>query len=220
MRQSSARAGRVVEGWASRWRQAAATDADRAAIVAAGTAALAAWQGTAFHVAYLLGSVAGILLGVMMLRGAVFGRLTAWLAITANTVGLGLYIPRVGVYVAVASVLFLEIWYGLVAWHLWRLGGAGPGRGRAARDRTPRRPGRASAALTVTGSDASRVERVECLADKVSRRAVLGPVERPGEVPDCQLERLHVRLEVAQPQQHVGRGRQRRRLPFVGQGCR
>ena len=104
---------------------AAATDADRAAITAAGAAALATWQGTAFHTAYLLGSVAGILLGVVMLRGGVFSRPAAVLAIAANSVGLGLYVPGIGVYIAVFSVVFLEVWYVLIGWRLLQLGRAG-----------------------------------------------------------------------------------------------
>lgn len=98
----------------------ATSDSARASAVAAGDAVLATWQGTAFHVAYLLGALAGILIGVVMLHSASFGKATAWLLIVANVVGLGLYLPGVGVYVAVFSVLFLEIWYLLVARALWR----------------------------------------------------------------------------------------------------
>lgn len=100
---------------------AAATEADRAVIAAAGAAALATWQGTAFQAAYLLGSVAGILLGIVMLRGGGFSRAAALLAIVANAVGLGLYVPRVGVCIAVFSVVFLEVWYVLIGWHLHQL---------------------------------------------------------------------------------------------------
>ncbi|MGE5828921.1 MAG: hypothetical protein ACM30G_11255 [Micromonosporaceae bacterium] len=105
--------------------EAAATDAQRQTIAAAGEATLAMWQGTAFHVGYLLGSTAGILLGAAMLRSGVFSRLTGWLAIAGNAVGLGLYIPIVGVFIAVFSVLFLEAWYVLVAARLYRLGRGG-----------------------------------------------------------------------------------------------
>lgn len=101
---------------------AATTDAERAAAMAAGEAMLAMWQGTAFQVAYILGSVAGVLLGLVMLRSEVFSRLTGWLAVVANAVGLGLYVPRVGVYIAVFSVLFLEVWYLLIARRLYQLG--------------------------------------------------------------------------------------------------
>jgi len=99
----------------------AATDAERSSAVAAGQAVLATWQGTAFHVGYLAGSLAGVLIGAVMLGSPAFGKATAWMMILANTVGLGLYVPAVGVYIAVFSVVFLEIWYVLVARALWRL---------------------------------------------------------------------------------------------------
>lgn len=99
---------------------AATSDEARATAVAAGEAVLAAWQGTAFHVGYLLGSLAGILIGFVMLRSSAFGKVTAWLVIIANAVGLGLYLPGVGVYIAVFSVLFLEIWYVLIVRSFWR----------------------------------------------------------------------------------------------------
>jgi hypothetical protein len=111
---------------------AATTDAERETATSAGAAMLAMWQGTAFHAGYLLGSTAGILLGAAMLRGGVFSRLTGWLAIAGNAMGLGLYIPTVGVFIAVFSVLFLEAWYVLIAARLYRLG-------RAAGVRVPRR---------------------------------------------------------------------------------
>ena len=96
------------------------------AAISAGTATLAMWQGTAFHSAYILGSLAGVLFGVVMVRGGIFGKPTAWLAILANTIGLGLYVPRVGVFIAVFSVLFLEVWYVLIARRLHRIArGAG-----------------------------------------------------------------------------------------------
>jgi hypothetical protein len=101
---------------------AATTDAQRAIFVAAGEAMVAAWQGSTFQVAYLLGSVAGIGVGVLMLRSAVFSNLAGWMAILGNAVGLGLYVPVVGVYISVFSVLFLEVWYILIALRLLQLG--------------------------------------------------------------------------------------------------
>ena len=107
---------------------AATTDTERATATAAGQAMLAMWQGTAFHTGYLLGSFAGVLLGIVMLRSGVFSKPTGWLAILANAVGLGLYVPSVGIFIAVFSVLFLEIWYLLIARRLYQLGrGADPG---------------------------------------------------------------------------------------------
>jgi hypothetical protein len=100
---------------------AATTDGRRSALLAAGEALLASWQGTAFHAAYLLGAVAGILIGLVMLRAAAFGTITGWMAILGNGVALGLYLPVIGLYIAVFSVLFLEIWYLLVARNLYGL---------------------------------------------------------------------------------------------------
>ena len=40
----------------------------------------------------------------------------------ANAVALGLYVPRVGVFIAVLSVLFLEVWYVLIARRLYQFG--------------------------------------------------------------------------------------------------
>jgi len=92
----------------------AAGAGQRGTIRAAGEAALASWQGTGFHAAYLLGSLAGIVIGVVMLRTTPFSNLTGWMAIAANAIGLGLYLPGFGVYISVFSVLFLEVWYLLV----------------------------------------------------------------------------------------------------------
>ncbi len=101
---------------------AATTDVERTTAMAAGKAMLAMWQGTAFQTAYILGSVAGVLFGVVILRSRAFSRPTGWLAIVANAVALGLYVPRVGVFIAVVSVLFLEVWYVLIARRLYQFG--------------------------------------------------------------------------------------------------
>lgn len=93
---------------------AATTDAQQSIFVTAGQAMLAEWQGTAFQVAYVLGSIAGIAIGAVMLRGSIFGKGTAYMGILANAVGLGYYVPTIGIYIAVFSVVFLEIWYVLI----------------------------------------------------------------------------------------------------------
>jgi hypothetical protein len=87
---------------------------ERGILLAAGEALLAAWEGTAFHVAYLAGSVAGIAYGIVMARSEPFGKMAGIMGVVGNAVGLGLYIPVVGLYISVFSVLFLEIWYLLI----------------------------------------------------------------------------------------------------------
>jgi len=100
----------------------ATTEAQRSTFLAAGEAMLATWEGTAFQTYYILGSVAGIAIGALMVRSAVFSNLVGWMAILGNAVGLGLYVPTVGVYISVFSVVFLEIWYILLARKLLHLG--------------------------------------------------------------------------------------------------
>ena len=104
---------------------AATTDAERATFVAAGQAMLASWQGTSFHVGYILSSLAGIAIPLAMLRSTVFSKATAYLGFLANAIGLGLYLPSIGLFLALGSVAFLELWYILLARRFFQLGQAG-----------------------------------------------------------------------------------------------
>jgi hypothetical protein len=105
---------------------AATTDAQRATFLAAGQAMLAGWQGTSFQVGYLLSSAAGILIPAVMLQGTIFGKPIAVLGILANAIGLGLYLPSIGIFLALFSVVFLELWYILLGHRLLQLGQAAP----------------------------------------------------------------------------------------------
>jgi hypothetical protein len=98
----------------SRRYASSATGAEQSVLLAAGETLLAGWQGTAFHIAYLVGSLAGIGFGAIMLHSAVFGKLTGAMGLLGNLIGLGLYVPVVGLYISVFSVLFLELWYLLI----------------------------------------------------------------------------------------------------------
>jgi hypothetical protein len=101
---------------------AASTAAQRVMYLSAGESMLAIYNGTAFHVSYILGAVVGTLSGVVMWRSEVFSRATASMAILANVISLGLYVPVVGLYISIFSVLFLEIFYILVARRFWQMG--------------------------------------------------------------------------------------------------
>jgi len=101
---------------------AATTDAQRSVFLAAGQTMLASWQGTAFQVAYVLGSIAGLAVSVVMLWSNSFNKGTASAGILANAIGLGLFVPTIGVFIAVFSVVFLWLWYILVARRLFQLG--------------------------------------------------------------------------------------------------
>ena len=112
---------------------AAATDAQRAALLAAGEAMVALFHGTAFQVSYFLGSLAGLLIAAAMLRSGVFSRTTAYLRIGSSVFDFGLFIPGIGLYISLLSVLFLLIFDILVARRLFRLGRLGGARDRARR---------------------------------------------------------------------------------------
>ena len=103
---------------------AAGTEAQRAMFLTAGQAVLVTWQGSAFQASYLLGSLAPIIISVVMLedRSRVFNQSTAYMGILANVIALGLYVPKVGVYISIFSVVLLWIWYILLARRLFQLG--------------------------------------------------------------------------------------------------
>jgi hypothetical protein len=100
----------------------ATTEAQRSSALAAGQALLAGWEGTAFQVGYVVGQLAGIMLGMVMLRGNLFGRAVPYALILGNVVGFGYYLPTVGLAVSACSGVVLWAWYVLVARRLFQLG--------------------------------------------------------------------------------------------------
>jgi hypothetical protein len=110
----------------------AATEAQRAIILTAGQALLvihqnASYAGTGIYLNFLLVSVAGLILSLVMLHSHIFRKVTAYMGILANGLGLGYYIflvlaPAVVFLPLSASALFLMVWYLLVGGRLWALG--------------------------------------------------------------------------------------------------
>jgi hypothetical protein len=98
------------------------TEAERAELLAAGRAMLVTYQGTVFHAYYIIGSLAGIIVSAVMLRSRAFGKAPAYMGILGNVIGLGLYLPVVGLMVSAASGIFFWIWYILLAHRFFRLG--------------------------------------------------------------------------------------------------
>ena len=94
----------------------AATAADRAAHLGAGQAMLSSYMelGSSFVVGYVLASLAGVLVGIAMLRADVFPRSAGWAALVANVLGFALFAPGIGVLLSIVSVLILVVWYGLI----------------------------------------------------------------------------------------------------------
>ena len=100
---------------------AATSDAQRLLLVASGQAMLAIYQGTAFDASYVLLAVAPLIISVVMLRSNSFGRVTASVGIVANVLALGLFVPVIGVFLSLVSVVGLLIWYILLARRLFLL---------------------------------------------------------------------------------------------------
>ena len=106
----------------------AATDAEKAMFLSAGQSLIATFHGTAFHVSYVLGSITGLVISLVMLRTNIFSKATAYLRIASSVFDFGLYIPMVGIFISIFSVVFLFIWNIMIArrlFQLWRTQGAG-----------------------------------------------------------------------------------------------
>lgn len=100
----------------------AGSGADRTAALAAGQALLATWQGTAFQVSYVIGALATITIGWVMLHSPSFSRPTGYAFLIGNLLSLGLYMPTVGLAISAFSGIVLWVWFGLVARDFLRLG--------------------------------------------------------------------------------------------------
>jgi len=105
---------------------AATTDAQRSLFQASGQAMLAIYQGTAFDVYYLLGAAATLIISMVMLRGNIFGKTTAYAGMAA---GVLMLIPStagtIGLYFAFGSLVPTVIWLILIARRLFRLAQGG-----------------------------------------------------------------------------------------------
>jgi hypothetical protein len=70
---------------------------------------------------YIVGQVAGITMGWVMLHSTTFRRWTAYTLIAGNVLGFGYYLPTVGLAVSAFSGVVLWVWFGLVARDFLRL---------------------------------------------------------------------------------------------------
>jgi hypothetical protein len=101
----------------------ATTDAQRSMILAGGQSMLAIYEGTAFYVGNFIGTVALLMVSIIMLRNNVFSKTTAYTGIFANVLGFALFIPNtIGITLSVVSVLFLAIWWVMIARKLFQIG--------------------------------------------------------------------------------------------------
>jgi hypothetical protein len=102
----------------------AETEAQRATFLAAGEAKVATFHGTAFYINYILGSLTGLMISVVMLKTTIFSKTTAYLRIASSICDFGLFVPAIGMFIAIFSMLFLVIWNIVIARRLFQLANA------------------------------------------------------------------------------------------------
>ena len=61
----------------------------------------------------------------LMLRSATFSKATAFVGIATNIIVFGFYVPEIGVWISMLSVVGYLVWYILIARRLIRLGWGG-----------------------------------------------------------------------------------------------
>ena len=82
---------------------------------------LASFEGTAFHLNYILAQLAGIAIGVVVLRSDIFNSKIGWLMIVGNAIGFGLYFPVVGLGLSALAGVVLWVWLVMIARRLLQL---------------------------------------------------------------------------------------------------
>lgn len=117
--------------WLSEKYAAAATEAARMQFLAAGEALLATdvWHGTGAILGGILAQSGAVLISVVMLRGGVFSKTTAYLGILMHGfdlahIILGLFVPVLGVVFMAIAGPFYPIWLFLVGRRLLQLAAA------------------------------------------------------------------------------------------------
>ncbi|RPI84323.1 MAG: DUF4386 family protein, partial [Chloroflexi bacterium] len=101
---------------------AATTDVQRSSFLILGQSLVNTFHGTAFHVSYILGSLSGLIISLVMLKSRIFSKNTAYFRIASSICDFGLYVPGIGMYISMFSVIFLFIWNIMIARRLLQLG--------------------------------------------------------------------------------------------------
>ena len=70
---------------------------------------------------YLLGSVTGLLSAAAMLQSGIFSRTTAYLRIASSVLDFGIFVPTIGLFISLGSVVCLLLFNALVAHRLFQL---------------------------------------------------------------------------------------------------
>jgi hypothetical protein len=101
--------------------ETATTESQKSFLLAAGHAMLAIFQGTSFHVSYVLVSVATLLLSILVLKSKIFSKIAGYAGILVAVIGLGIYVPIIGLFLSIISLIPGVFWYVFVAKSLLQL---------------------------------------------------------------------------------------------------
>jgi len=114
---------------------AAITDAQRSMFLAAGQVLLTVFTITAFSFSYVMVSASLLIVAAVMLRSAIFSRVTAYVGILANMLAVGSiavgstplpFSLMVGGLLSLISIVPLLIWFALIGRRLFQLGSGVP----------------------------------------------------------------------------------------------
>jgi hypothetical protein len=100
----------------------ATTEAVKSQYLAAGDALLALFDGIGWFLNTLLGGLSLLISSLLMLRGNIFSKATAYVGIVSNVAVCAFFIPVVGVFLLFLSLLGYVIWYFQLASRLFQLG--------------------------------------------------------------------------------------------------
>ncbi len=93
----------------------ASTNIEKTKYLAAGETLHAYFSGTAWTIQTFFFMIAGIIFSVMMLRSKFFSKITAWLGIFNSVVGMGFFLPTIGLPLLFLNTIATIPWCILVA---------------------------------------------------------------------------------------------------------
>ena len=101
---------------------AIANETDQKTLVASGQTLLALYQGTGFVAYMILVSAAGVIMATVMLKMKIFSRWIAYTGILSNILNPAMFIPVIGLYIGLLTLVPLMIWYVSLGLTLLKIG--------------------------------------------------------------------------------------------------
>ncbi|MGD8455028.1 MAG: DUF4386 family protein [Anaerolineales bacterium] len=90
------------------------TEIQKTELQAAGTALMTLFRGTAFNIHYVLGTTSLLISSFLMMKSEIYSKSTAYIGIITNILVFTYYVPTVGVYLSIVSVIGYLLWWSLL----------------------------------------------------------------------------------------------------------